>query len=103
MPVQTSDAHLDEVRGRNLFGRERLLALFWSLLGAHLLEQEDENGSCFSTSRTTSREQQSAAVFGHVASLVASKMLLQAISLLSLSLSLPLHKYVNARAHTQVL
>lgn len=74
---QTSDAHLDEVRGRNLFGRERLLALFWSLLGAHLLEQEDENGSCFSTSRTTSREQQSAAVFGHVASLVASKMLLQ--------------------------
>lgn len=75
---QTEQAHLEELKGRRNFGRERLLAIFWSLLDAHLLQQEDgADGFTTAAAPVASREQQSAAVLGHLAGLVAVRMLLQ--------------------------
>ena len=84
---QTEQAHLEELKGRRNFGRERLLAIFWSLLDAHLLQQEDgADGFTTAAAPVASREQQSAAVLGHLAGLAAVRMLLQVGLPLSLCL-----------------
>lgn len=76
---QTEEAHLEELKGRRTFGRERLLAIFWSLLDAHLLQMDDGTTAQPPPSAlpATPRDQQSAAVLGHLAGLLAVRALLQ--------------------------